>query len=138
MLRRVGLDAILEVSRGLEQRLADANDSEVRRAQVLLRSIHDRAHPLRHGQVLDTDALNTGERPGSLDLAVDQVVVLAIRPRPPHTGDDRDAGLFAAPACTLVVGHRAVAFPADGPEPGVLVVHGDYSMSAHRHGARVV
>ena len=59
-----------------DQLAARADDQRVRRAQVLVGAVVDRAHALGHRHVLLADAADAGVAlPLALGLAVDQVVV---------------------------------------------------------------
>src|ERR1041384_5710461 len=62
----------------VQQQAAGLDDGAVGRAQVLAAAIDDGAHALLDGAVLRVDAVDAGETLGLLDVAVEQVVVLAV------------------------------------------------------------
>ena len=72
---RLGLLAALQVACSVHHQLAEAQDAEIGRAQVLARAVGNRPLAVLHGGVLLRHALDAGIARRLLQLAVDQVVV---------------------------------------------------------------
>src|SRR5215217_6785041 len=77
VVRRVWLDAILEIARRFEQDLARGNDGDVGGAEMLPPPFRNGAHAVRHGHVLLATRRDPREVLRTLHVAIDQIVVVA-------------------------------------------------------------
>src|SRR5205823_195230 len=118
----------LDVADHFQQELPNRRRLSVADAKMLVLSVRDGAHGLRHRRVLRVGAERDPRvDPGLLDVALDEVVVLTICPfAPVWPNGQRTVFQSRPPIDTAVVGwgDRLTAPGVDVDPPGVVVVRG--------------
>lgn len=117
------LHAALRSARAVDQKAAHLDDCGIRCTEMFQRAVDDGTRALRHRRILGADARDTGERFRLLFVAVDIVVVAAVRHWDEGTGyPHRVRDHAIAPVVQLLIGDRTVVAIANADDVAFTVI----------------